>query len=75
MAYLVRPEHLAKPVTSSLPVNESLARTYVIGAGSSEIAAANALCLAGVPFDWFERGSAMGGNWLFDNPKGSSACC
>lgn len=30
--------------------------------------------MAGVPFDCFERGSAIGGNWLFDNPNAQSAC-
>ncbi|WP_312875935.1 flavin-containing monooxygenase [Arthrobacter terrae] len=61
-------------MTAAIPVNESLPRTCVIGAGSSGIAAAKALYLAGVPFDCFERGSAIGGNWLFDNPNGLSAC-
>ncbi len=27
-----------------------------------------------MPFDCFEQGSAIGGNWLFDNPNGQSAC-
>ena len=74
MAYLVKPEHLAEPVTVSIPVNESLPRTAVIGAGSSGIAAAKALYGAGIPFDCFERGSKIGGNWLFENPNGFSAC-
>ncbi|MHA6668444.1 flavin-containing monooxygenase [Homoserinimonas sp. A447] len=74
MAYLVKPEHLADAVTAPIPVNPSLPRACIIGAGSSGIAAAKALSLAGVPFDCFERGSAIGGNWLFDNPNGLSAC-
>ena len=74
MPYLVKPEHLADAVTAPIPADESLPRVCVIGAGSSGIAAAKALYVAGVPFDWFERGSAIGGNWLFDNPNGSSAC-
>ncbi|MEO6941533.1 MAG: NAD(P)-binding domain-containing protein, partial [Terrimesophilobacter sp.] len=74
MPYLVKPDHLADAVTAPIPVNESLPRACIIGAGSSGIAAAKALYLAGVPFDCFERGSAIGGNWLFDNPNGLSAC-
>jgi cation diffusion facilitator CzcD-associated flavoprotein CzcO len=54
--------------------DESLPRVCVIGAGSSGLAAAKALYLARVPFDCFEMGSAIGGNWLFDNPNGQSAC-
>jgi dimethylaniline monooxygenase (N-oxide forming) len=74
MSYLVKPEHLAAAVTAPIPVNESLPRTCVIGAGASGITAAKALYLAGVPFDCFERGSAIGGNWLLNNPNGLSAC-
>lgn len=74
MAYLVKPEHLGAAVTRGIAANASLPRTCVIGAGSSGITAAKALYTAGVPFDCFERGSAIGGNWLFDNPNGSSAC-
>lgn len=74
MAYLVKSEHLADPVANSIPVNDALPRTCVIGAGSSGITAAKALYTAGVPFDCFESGSTIGGNWLFDNPNGSSAC-
>ncbi len=74
MPYLVKPEHRAEAVTAPVSVNESLPRTCIIGAGASGITAAKALYLAGVPFDWFESGSAIGGNWLFDNPNGLSAC-
>lgn len=74
MAYLVKPQHLADAVAEPVLADERLPRTCVIGAGASGIAAAKALYLAGVPFDCFERGSAIGGNWLFDNPNGFSAC-
>lgn len=74
MPYLVKPEHLAAAVPGPIPANESRPRTCVIGAGSSGIAAAKALYTAGLPFDCFERGSAIGGNWLLDNPNGQSAC-
>ncbi len=46
----------------------------MIGAGSSGLAAAKSLYLAGVPFDCFEKGDSIGGNWMFDNPNGQSAC-
>ncbi|MGO2541833.1 flavin-containing monooxygenase [Specibacter sp. AOP5-B1-6] len=74
MSYFVKPEHLAGAVTAPIPPNDSLPRACVIGAGSSGLAAAKALHEAGVPFDCFEGGSAVGGNWLFNNPNGLSAC-
>ncbi|MFD4420991.1 flavin-containing monooxygenase [Agromyces sp. NPDC058484] len=74
MPYLVKAGHRAAAVTASVTVDESLPRACVIGAGSSGIAAAKALHLAGMPFDCFEQGSAIGGNWLFENPNGRSAC-
>lgn len=74
MPYLVKPEHLAPAVLDPIPVNDALPRTAVIGAGSSGITAAKALYEAGIPFDCFEQGSALGGNWLLDNPNGQSAC-
>ena len=74
MPYVVRQSHLAPAVTRPMSPDESLPRVCVIGAGSSGLAAAKALYLARVPFDCFEMGSAIGGNWLFDNPNGQSAC-
>lgn len=74
MAYLVKRTHRAPAVRAPIPVNEAFPRACVIGAGSSGLAAAKALYLAGVPFDCFERGRAIGGNWLFHNPNGLSAC-
>lgn len=74
MPHLVKEKHRAAAVTAPVPTNESLPRACVIGAGSSGIAAAKALYLAGIPFDCFEQGSAIGGNWLLDNPNGVSAC-
>jgi dimethylaniline monooxygenase (N-oxide forming) len=74
VGYLVKPAHLAPPVTERLEADPSLPRTCVIGAGSSGIAAAKALYLARVPFDCFEAGTVVGGNWVFDNPNGTSAC-
>ena len=46
----------------------------IIGAGSSGIAAAQLLYTSAIPFDCFEKGSEIGGTWLFDNPNGTSAC-
>ena len=74
MPYFVKPSHRAPAVTRPVPADESLPRVCVIGAGSSGIAAAKTLYLAGIPFDCFEKGGAIGGNWLFDNPNGQSAC-
>lgn len=51
-----------------------LPRVCVIGAGSSGIAAAKALHEAGIPFDCYEKGSRVGGNWVFRNDNGVSAC-
>ena len=74
MTYLVKPRDLAPAVQQPVPPDPSLPRACVIGAGSSGIAAAKALYLAGVPFDCFEKGSVVGGNWVYDNPNGQSAC-
>lgn len=74
MPYRVKSKHLAPPVTERLEPDASLPRACVIGAGSSGIAAAKALYLARVPFDCFEAGPVVGGNWVFDNPNGTSAC-
>jgi cation diffusion facilitator CzcD-associated flavoprotein CzcO len=49
-------------------------RVCVIGAGSSGIAAAKALHQRGFDFDCFEASDRIGGNWVFGNPNGTSAC-
>ena len=48
-------------------------RVAIIGAGSSGIAAAQVLHARGVPFDCFEVGSAIGGNWRYRNDNGMSS--
>jgi dimethylaniline monooxygenase (N-oxide forming) len=48
-------------------------RVCVIGAGSSGIAACQVLAERGVPFDCFERGSGVGGNWRYGNDNGMSS--
>src|SRR5215471_5010034 len=48
-------------------------RVCIIGAGSSGIAACQVLHARGIPFDCFEAGSAVGGNWRYDNDNGMSS--
>ncbi len=45
----------------------------VIGAGPSGLAAGKALADRGVSFDWFEKGSMVGGLWRIDNDNGGAA--
>jgi dimethylaniline monooxygenase (N-oxide forming) len=42
-------------------------KVCVIGAGSSGIAACQVLNARGLPFDCFEKGSQVGGNWRYEN--------
>ncbi len=51
----------------------SAERVCVIGAGSSGIAACQVLKARRVPFDCFEKGSAVGGNWRYENDNGMSS--
>ena len=48
-------------------------RVCVIGAGSSGIASCQALHARGIPFDCFESGSGVGGNWRYNNDNGMSS--
>jgi dimethylaniline monooxygenase (N-oxide forming) len=48
-------------------------KACVIGAGSSGIAACQVLDARGIPFDCFEKGSEVGGNWRFENDNGMSS--
>ena len=45
----------------------------IIGAGSSGIAACQVLSARGIPFDCFETGSEVGGNWRYMNDNGMSS--
>lgn len=74
MSYFVKERDRAPAVTTPIPTDVSLPRTCVIGAGSSGLAAVKALHQAAVPVDCFEQGSVVGGNWVFANPNGQSAC-
>ncbi len=48
-------------------------RVCIIGAGSSGITAAQALQAQSVPFDCFEAGSSVGGNWRYGNDNEMSS--
>jgi hypothetical protein len=48
-------------------------RVCVIGAGSSGIASCQVLHARGIPFDCFEKGSGVGGNWRYGNDNGMSS--
>jgi dimethylaniline monooxygenase (N-oxide forming) len=49
------------------------ATACVIGAGAAGLAAGHALARRGIAFDWFEKGSMVGGLWRIDNDNGGSA--
>jgi thioredoxin reductase len=51
----------------------SAEKVCVIGAGSSGIAACQVLGAQRIPFDCFEKGSQVGGNWRFENDNGMSS--
>ena len=48
-------------------------KVCIIGAGSSGVAAAQVLQARGIDFDWFEKGSQVGGNWRYENDNGMSS--
>lgn len=48
-------------------------RVCVIGAGSSGIAACQVLAERGIPYDCYESGSEVGGNWRYQNDNGMSS--
>jgi dimethylaniline monooxygenase (N-oxide forming) len=54
-------------------MDESPPRVCVIGAGSSGIASCQVLKARGIPFDCFETGSEVGGNWRYMNDNGMSS--
>ncbi len=49
------------------------AEAAVIGAGPAGLAAGKALAERGLTFDWFEKGSMVGGLWRIDNDNGGVA--
>lgn len=52
---------------------EPAEKVCIIGAGSSGIVAAQVLKAQGIPFDCFEKGSQVGGNWRYENDNGMSS--
>lgn len=48
-------------------------RVCIIGAGSSGLTACQVLAARGIPFDCFEKGSQIGGNWRYENDNGVSS--
>lgn len=48
-------------------------KVCVIGAGSSGIAACQVLNARRIPFECFEKGSEVGGNWRYENDNGMSS--
>lgn len=48
-------------------------KVCVIGAGSSGIVACQVLNARRIPFDCFEKGSQVGGNWRYENDNGMSS--
>jgi len=52
---------------------EHAEKVCIIGAGSSGICAAQVLDARGIPFDCFEKGSMIGGNWRYENDNGMSS--
>jgi cation diffusion facilitator CzcD-associated flavoprotein CzcO len=53
--------------------NRAQGRVCVIGAGSSGIASCQVLHARAIPFDCFEKGSGVGGNWRYMNDNGMSS--
>ena len=48
------------------------ATACIIGAGAAGLAMGKALVDRGIDFDWFEKGSMVGGLWQIDNDNGGS---
>jgi len=48
-------------------------KVCIVGAGSSGITACQVLSARGIPFDCFEKGSRVGGNWRYGNDNGMSS--
>src|ERR1700710_3088690 len=48
-------------------------KACVIGAGGSGIVACQVLGARGIDYDCFEKGSAVGGNWRYENDNGMSS--
>ncbi|HZK16039.1 MAG TPA: NAD(P)-binding protein, partial [Solirubrobacterales bacterium] len=51
----------------------SPSKVCIVGAGSSGLTACQVLGARGIPFDCFEKGSMIGGNWRYENDNGTSS--
>jgi flavin-binding monooxygenase-like protein len=51
----------------------SPSKVCILGAGSSGLTACQVLNARGIPFDCFEKGSQIGGNWRYENDNGQSS--
>lgn len=51
----------------------NLEKVCIVGAGSSGLAACQVLATRRIPFDCFEKGSMIGGNWRYQNDNGTSS--
>jgi cation diffusion facilitator CzcD-associated flavoprotein CzcO len=52
---------------------DSPAKVCIVGAGSSGITACQVLKSRQIPYDCFEKGSMVGGNWRYQNDNGVSS--
>ena len=48
-------------------------KVCIVGAGSSGMTAGQVLGARGIPYDCFEKGSQIGGNWRYENDNGMSS--
>lgn len=48
-------------------------KVCIVGAGSSGMTACQVLAARGIPYDCFEKGSQIGGNWRYENDNGLSS--
>jgi thioredoxin reductase len=48
-------------------------KVCIVGAGSSGLTACQVLGARGIAYDCFEKGSAIGGNWRYENDNGQSS--
>ncbi len=55
-------------------MSSSLPRVAVIGAGSSGITALKSLAEQGFDVTCYEASDRIGGNWVYENSNGMSAC-
>ena len=65
---------MIRPLEKTGHGHVGLPRSCIVGAGCSGFATAKALKDRGLPFDCFEMSSVIGGNWVYKNPNGRSAC-